>query len=211
MSAAYSYIRFSRPEQALGDSLRRQLEASRAYAKAHGLTLVEELSDKGKSAYRGKHVSEGALGRFLELVNSGEIEEGSTLLVESLDRLSRQEIDLALEQMLGIIRSGVRIVTLMDGQVYDRETIRSSPVPLIISVSVMSRAYEESRTKGERVASAWAEKRSLARSDMKAMTRACPEWLHIVEGRYQPIPERAAIIRRIFEETASGLGRRSIV
>ena len=32
---AYSYIRFSSPEQARGDSLRRQLEASRYYADKH--------------------------------------------------------------------------------------------------------------------------------------------------------------------------------
>ena len=34
---AYSYIRFSTPEQAEGDSLRRQLEDSIAYAEEHGL------------------------------------------------------------------------------------------------------------------------------------------------------------------------------
>jgi len=36
---AYSYIRFSTPEQLKGDSLRRQLEKSQNYADEHGLDL----------------------------------------------------------------------------------------------------------------------------------------------------------------------------
>jgi hypothetical protein len=51
--------------QLLGDSRRRQLEASRAYAAAHGLELAEgaELEDIGVSAFKGANISEGALGR----------------------------------------------------------------------------------------------------------------------------------------------------
>ena len=33
---AYSYIRFSTPEQALGDSLRRQVQLAEEYARKHG-------------------------------------------------------------------------------------------------------------------------------------------------------------------------------
>ncbi|MEO5344728.1 MAG: recombinase family protein, partial [Gammaproteobacteria bacterium SHHR-1] len=39
MAIAYSYIRFSSPIQMQGNSLRRQLDAARAYAEAHGLVL----------------------------------------------------------------------------------------------------------------------------------------------------------------------------
>ena len=37
---AYSYVRFSTPEQMRGDSFRRQTEAAERYAAAHGLDLV---------------------------------------------------------------------------------------------------------------------------------------------------------------------------
>lgn len=40
MQKAYSYIRFSSPEQAKGDSYRRQREAAEAYCQANGLELV---------------------------------------------------------------------------------------------------------------------------------------------------------------------------
>ena len=47
---AYSYVRFSSPEQAKGDSLRRQVEKARAYANERGLKLDESI-DAGLSAY----------------------------------------------------------------------------------------------------------------------------------------------------------------
>ena len=51
MKRAYSYIRFSTPEQLKGDSLRRQLETSRAYAEKHGLLLDDSLRDIGIAAF----------------------------------------------------------------------------------------------------------------------------------------------------------------
>ena len=92
MKKAYSYIRFSRPEQEMGDSERRQLEASRKYAKENGFILDETLTDRGLSAYHGTHRNKGHLGEFLKLAESGQIPEGSLLIVENLDRLSRQDI-----------------------------------------------------------------------------------------------------------------------
>ena len=53
---AYSYVRFSSPQQALGDSLRRQTEKAERYAVDRGLTLDTDLkmTDAGVSAFRGK-------------------------------------------------------------------------------------------------------------------------------------------------------------
>ena len=81
---AYSYIRMSTDMQIKGDSLRRQLEQSVAYAADHGLELVEDfpLKDLGVSAFKGAHVIGGALGRFLEAVRTQAIAPGSYLLVE---------------------------------------------------------------------------------------------------------------------------------
>ena len=78
--------------QLKGDSLRRQLDASRKYANEHDLELVEDadLQDIGVSAYRGKNLASGAFGRFVAAVREGKVERGSDLLVELMDRLSRQ-------------------------------------------------------------------------------------------------------------------------
>ena len=215
MAKAFSYIRFSTPEQARGDSLRRQLQDTQAWAAARGLVLDDTLRDLGKSAYKGSHLGKhGALRRFLDLVESGEVERGSYLVVESLDRLSREAVLDALPRLLDLIAAGITVVTLADGQEYSDGRLRSDPSPLIMSLLIMMRAHEESRTKGQRVGKAWAQKRMLAAETGQAMTAMCPGWIRLVggprRGRYELIPERAAIVQRIFEDAVAGLGRRSI-
>lgn len=59
-----------------------------------------------------------ALGRFLERVQLGEVEPGSYLVIESLDRLSREAVSDAAYLLLGLIKSGVRVVTLTDKREY---------------------------------------------------------------------------------------------
>ena len=56
---AYSYVRFSTPQQAAGASLQRQTEKAAKYANEHGLVLDTELkmTDLGVSAFRGKNVN----------------------------------------------------------------------------------------------------------------------------------------------------------
>jgi DNA invertase Pin-like site-specific DNA recombinase len=62
---AFSYVRMSTPGQLLGDSLRRQLVASRTYASTHGLELVEEsLQDLGVSPTRARTSRKARSGDF---------------------------------------------------------------------------------------------------------------------------------------------------
>src|SRR5262249_43539901 len=87
----YSYIRFSTPEKASGDSHRRQAELSNRYAEEQVLNLDTFLSlcDLGVSGFTGENRRKGALALFLKAVETGKVPAGSFLLVESLDRLSR--------------------------------------------------------------------------------------------------------------------------
>ena len=57
---AYSYIRMSTEQQLKGDSLRRQLEMSRAYAERYNLLLDDTLRDLGVSAWKGVNKKKGA-------------------------------------------------------------------------------------------------------------------------------------------------------
>src|SRR5688572_8784897 len=105
---AYSYVRMSTEGQLQGDSLRRQLERSKEYAAEQGLDLDERtFSDIGVSAYRGKNLKQGALSRFLEAVRSKKITAGSYLLVESLDRFSRDEVASAHSEFMQLIKAGI--------------------------------------------------------------------------------------------------------
>jgi DNA invertase Pin-like site-specific DNA recombinase len=208
---AYSYLRMSTDLQFKGDSRRRQSDASLAYAESHGLELADnaQLEDIGISAYKGANAKVGALGQFLKLVQSGAIAKGSYLVVESLDRLSREEILVAHNLFLSIVQSGIVLVTLTDGKVYRGETI--SLVDMITSLVIMERAHEESKTKGLRVGAAWKQKRVRA-SQGQPMTARCPAWLRLAPDRrtYEIIPDRAEIVRQIFADSAAGLGMYSI-
>ncbi len=59
----YSYIRFSTPEQAFGDSERRQLDEVERFAKTKGMMLDSSLrmADRGLSGFHGEHRRRGAL------------------------------------------------------------------------------------------------------------------------------------------------------
>src|SRR5215204_3102835 len=108
---AYSYIRFSTPEQAKGDSIERQLGRSREWASRHNVRLDESLIDRGISAFKSKNAAMGHLKGFLDFIREGRIGRGSYLLIESMDRLSRDEIWPALTLVGEILTANVTIVT----------------------------------------------------------------------------------------------------
>ena len=207
---AFSYIRFSSPEQEKGDSLRRQTEASAKYATEHGLVLDDStrMTDRGLSAFTGEHRTKGALGEFLRLVGDGRIPKGSVLLVEHIDRLSREHVLDALTQFTSIIKAGIKVVTLRDGMEYDQDSITQNPIELITSILYMVQAHDASAMKAERIAAAWERKRELARNEKRILTRKGPEWIGISKDgkRFVLLTGRAAIVRWIYEMRAAGLG-----
>jgi DNA invertase Pin-like site-specific DNA recombinase len=87
------------------------------------VTLAEDIFlDDGRSGYTGEHLGEeGQLRRFIDLVDAGRIEPGSYLIVNSLDRLTRQSVWDALPRFMSLIERGIRIVRLMDNKMYTRE------------------------------------------------------------------------------------------
>src|ERR1700692_4962232 len=124
MKIAISYIRWSAPQQRLGDSKRRQLEKTEAFCQEHDLILDQRLVDDGKSAFKGKHRKKGtALSRFLDDVKAGRIPKGTILIVESLDRLSRETPTVALRRFLEILEFDIEIVTLIDRQWYSLKSL----------------------------------------------------------------------------------------
>jgi DNA invertase Pin-like site-specific DNA recombinase len=191
--------------------MRRQMELSRKYATEHGLVLDESLKpDRGISAFHGKNRTEGSLGAFLSDCKSGRVPAGSALLVESLDRLSREQVEEALYQLLDVIRAGIEVHTIGGGesQVYKKGALKTEQ--LMLSLFVMSRANEESQRKSERVGAAWRQKKSTA-NGTKAITAKVPLWLSAKLGEpVTVIPERAAVVKEIFRMAAGGMGKRLI-
>ncbi|HEY0970906.1 MAG TPA: recombinase family protein, partial [Gemmatimonadales bacterium] len=208
----YSYLRWSTREQEEGDSERRQLEAAQAFAAEKGMVVDEELRDDGKSAFYGKNILEGAqagaLGRFLERIALGDIAPGSVLVLENLDRMSRQVPHLALGVLSRIIEAGVAVHTTNDHQTYTKEVMRgpNGLSSLLIALLAFNTAHQESEKKRRRLQDVWRQKRLNA--SKRPMFGKGPSWLTFDKEaeRWELIPDRAEIVRRVFRETIAGKG-----
>jgi hypothetical protein len=202
----------STKEQLKGDSLRRQLKKTDAYVEAAGLELDGRFDDYGVSAFRGRNAAYGALARFRDAVSKGEIAKGSHLIIESMDRLSRQKATDAVAILTEIINGGVVVVTLDDGQKYSEETLATSQYQLFVAIGAMVRAHEESRRKSGLLADTWKQKRIDLRESRKVLTSRVPEWLKLSRDRQriEIVEDRVAIVREIFDLACRGYGMYSI-
>jgi DNA invertase Pin-like site-specific DNA recombinase len=204
---AYSYLRFSSPQQATGDSIRRQVEATAAWCTRNKVQLDEsiKLRDEGVSAFKGAHRKDAdvhALAGFLNAVKSGRVPAGSFLIVESLDRLTREELGEAVELVLSLVNRGVKIV-----QLQPIESVLQKPVDitaLVLAVVELSRGHSESKMKSERVGAAWARKQKEAAKQI--VTRRLPCWIDYEDGKLVLNPDKAKIVRRLFALSRGGMG-----
>ena len=208
MRRAYSYIRFSEPRQQWGDSLRRQAKLTEEYCERKKLSLDTSLAlrDMGVSAYRGDNAATGALAAFLDAVRTGRVPKGSVLIVENLDRLTRNETLDAFELFASILRAGVTIATLSPEREYTREAANANVGIIMEAVLSLFLGHEESRKKSERVVEEW--RARLARADKEKATARVPAWLRLRPDRtaFELIPDAAAAVRRIFRMAADGDG-----
>lgn len=198
-----AYARYSSAAQAEGTSLDRQFDFAEAHAARNGWTITERLTDEGRSAFKAKHKSEtAALGQFLRHLDQGLYGEGDILLVEALDRLSREEPLDALANVTRITSAGVRVeiidakLSLVRGQY---EANISSLVQLLVGAA---QAHGESKRKSELLTKTWRENRK------KGVVRTHhPHWMDKTKTL---IPDRVDTVRMIFDLADRGFGRLKI-
>lgn len=205
---AISYIRFSSKGQREGDSVRRQLDKVRAYCRRAGLELDETLSihDLGLPAFRGQNVKNGALGQFMEACRRGLIPSGAALIVENIDRLSRQNLLNTSGILKELLDSGIEI------HIIDLEDIVLTPGNVSDSHlnSVMAeanRARRESTAKSRWVTAAYSNKRKLVSAGGNVLIHGTVPWWCKRDGKKKPIayPERAKLVKTIYEMSAAGM------
>ena len=205
MVQVFSYMRFSSPEQANGDSFRRQEKLRRAFCEKHGYTLDESLSykDPGLSAYRGKHAREGDFALFVQAVRDGLVPPGSILTIEKLDRFSREAPMDALARLMELIRLKVEIVTLDPERRLNWQTCNEwALIEIIIQLKL---GHEESRNKSRRVHESWEGRR--LKADRENPTSVCPAWLRPkAPVGFEVIEDKARWVRLIFKLATEGYG-----
>lgn len=195
----------STDKQLQGHSLERQLKATKDYCNQNNLELVESIQDIGLSGYSGKNRTKGQLGLFIEAMRNGEIEPNTVLVVESLDRLSRQDPLTAMSQFTEMLNHGIELHTLFDRQVYTKESMGANVGLLFLSIGQMLRAHDESATKSKRLSAVWAKKRKDLLDDHKIITSKTPNWVRVIKdssGRpkaFDLVESEAKVIRAIFD------------
>ena len=211
MQIAYSYIRYSSGVQADGDSIRRQTEIARSWCERNAaeLNTTTTYADHGKSAFRGKHRETGVLAAFLADIEQERIPRGSFLVVENLDRLSRESPWDAVPLLCSIVNAGVSVVTMSPSEmVYKRGR---DLTPLILAVVEFGRANSESETKSGRGNENWTEKKRKARDEGEIVTHRLPAWVQERGGKLVGIPERVKVVRLMFDLATAGYGLSRIV
>lgn len=211
---AYSYIRWSRPEQANGDSLRRQIEVTEEWCGRNGVQLDKSLSfkDAGVSAFHGGNREDPdrhALALFLQMVKDGRVRPDSYIVIENLDRLSRENVRTAVKLFLDLLDCRINIVTTTPERVFKHDT--QDMTDIIIAVVELSRGNSESKLKSERCGRAWADLKRKAAADKKPITHIVPAWVKVDDGAFRLVPEKADAVRRIYALAREGFGISAIV
>ncbi len=171
------------------------------------------------SAFRGKNRKKGDLSLFLVALETGQLEAEPVLILEDLDRLSRDKIMASVDVARKILEAGCDIYSVIERKLYTREALED-PMGLMGLIWRFYLAHEESAKKADRARQNWQQKHKEA-ADGKLLNRICPAWLRAVDyemvnnrlvgGRFEPIPERVAVVRKIFKWCIEGYGIQSIM
>lgn len=207
----YSYVRFSSVKQREGNSLERQQDTALKIAARYNLELdTTAFHDLGMSAFKGKNAHEGKLSEFIKQIGA-KVPVGSWLVVENLDRISRDDAWTALDIFKNILSKGIVVVTGMDEKVYKYADVKNNPTDLIISLLMFTRAHDESLTKKNRVE---AQARSLIRHNLTRETGTPAKaiesvgqnvwWVDTKSGYVTPHPIYFTAAQKIIELKQNG-------
>ena len=207
MLNAYSYVRYSSVAQNLSDSKRRQVSRTKKWCREKKYNYCEAGEDLGVSGSTGKNLKDTqALGLFIKSVEEGKIKTPCVLVVESLDRLTRLEVDKAHDLCKKLIRLGVKIASVEDDEIFDEKSL-TDIFPLLMLLVRLNTYNEYAKKLGTRSRLSWAQKRK-GISPENILTKVVPSWLDYNEKtkRLEIVEERAKVIRRIYNDYLGGMG-----
>jgi DNA invertase Pin-like site-specific DNA recombinase len=172
------------------------------------------IKDLGVSAYHSKNSDEGNLGTFIEGVKSGKIPKGIVLCVESLDRLTRDNVVSAVNLISNILMLGIDIGLVNEDKILSYDYISKNPYELFVSVTYLIRGNDESKTKSIRV------KDSINRNIEKVKQNIpcglggiLPEWIRFNKTTSQFVVnnDKVSVVKKIFGLYLQGISSPTIV
>ena len=212
---ATSATRPRRQEQ--GTSVKRQNDQSAAWSARSGVPLdSRSYHAYGKSAYTGAHLDNAdldGLSAFLAEATRtdglGRVRRDDYLVIENLDRLSREHVRKAHTLFNSILDAGVNIVTTSPEYVYRHDS--DQIVDTMLAVMEFVRSNRESEQKSVRLKASWADRREKRLVSGRTLTGRVPAWVTVtVEGERKLNDDVATTIRRLFDLALDGHGVYSI-
>lgn len=208
------YSRVSSTEQASGLGLERQAADPLTYCKQRGWQLYEGpgYSDAGVSAYGGKNLHDGALGRFLADAKAGRFgSEPIALLIEDLDRFSRA-MPLAILPVLidDLLNAGMTISVMGKGRDISRASIKANPMELHELLFWLGASHEFSEKLSKRISHVHETKRQQIREGRAVTPESAPAWIDLGPDGEWVLNDYAQVIRRLLAMAAEGHGCHSI-
>lgn len=180
-------------------------------AQRENWVVEDTVIDDGVSAWSGENILSGALSMLLEkLERDGG--SGRALIVEKLDRLSRQSALTMIQWLQRFTATGITIFSSDGRHKISAESLINDQIGVIALIFDSFRGFEESQVKSKRISAAWEAKRQRG----AAMTAQCPAWVRPVGSTsirssqtgssYELISDRAGLVMRIFKMAADGYG-----
>ncbi|MEZ7211422.1 recombinase family protein [Pantoea ananatis] len=214
MIQAFSYVRFSTKSQATGTSLERQLNASKLFCSQNNLMLSsKKYNDLGISGF--KNVKRPELEQMLEAIESGDIPQGSFILIEAIDRLSRKGISHTQDVLKQILSKGVKVAFVgedaktLAGQILDKNSLNDLSSVILVALAA-DLAHKESVRKSKLIKSAKAIIRQKA-LDGKKVRGHTMFWITWNEQKNNfKLNDKTSVVQEIVELRLKGNGPRKI-
>lgn len=208
---AHFYGRFSSKKQKEGNSQERQVELARTWCERKGIVLDETVSyfDDGVSGFNGDLRTRKSAGLylFLQACAAKQVAPGDYLLVECLDRLSREQLQEGQRLIHSLLFDHrIKLVVLFTGMEYTAENYQQTHWSIDAE---FDRAHSESFSKSVRSKDNW-ERRRRGVASGGIVTGKVPSWVRVEDGRLVLDEKKAEIVRDIFALSISGFGQQVI-
>ena len=172
---------------------------------------TQTFADLGVSGFHGANRLRGALADFLRLAKDNRLAEHPVLVLESLDRFSRQEIDESEPDLLSLLKAGVAIHVKFTGQTFTKLSTVDLGDRIQILVALKA-AHNYSQQLSERILSAKSRKLDrLAKGEVVNLSDSAPSWICWDKDDHKlMLNDKADIVKVIFNEYQNGKSLRAI-
>lgn len=201
LGIAYSRISSTAQEGGLG--LERQQADPSGYCAARGWTLWDgpSYSDSGISAFGGKNISDGDLGRFLRDVNAGVFgAEPLALLIEDIDRVSRTHPLSILPVLIDeVLNAGITIAVMGKGRDISRKSVQQNSMELHELLFWLGSSHDFSDKLSRRISHVQKARREKVRAGEAVAAGLAPSWLELDAQGLWVFNDYAQVIRRVLK------------